>query len=131
MTMVNEQDAISMAATQRETLNIPATIEVGKGEVFFPLLSIVAKEDGKVYCVQYKKFGLPSPNQLQGDDCGGQYSKISYITLDQKDSLMMIDVIACWSKCTNKDHLNPFTFMYATMLARYHVDLFEIGVFEV
>lgn len=131
MAAVNEQGDMIITATQRETLNILATIEVGKGDVFFPLLSIVAKEDGKVYCVQYKKFGLPSPNQLQGDDCRGQYSKFSYIKLDKKDSLMMIDVIACWTKCTNKDHLNSFTFMYATMLARYHVDLFEIGVFEV
>jgi len=131
MTTVNELGDRIIAATQRETLNILATIEVGKGGVFFPLLSIVAKDDGNIYCVQYKKFGLPSPHQLQGGDCGGQYSKFSYIKLDQKDSLMMIDVIACWGKCVNKDHLNPFTFVYTTMLARYHVDLFEIGVFEV
>jgi hypothetical protein len=131
MSTVNDMGDPVITAKPREVLLVLSTIEVGKGEVFFPLLSIVAKEDGKLYCVQYKKFGLPSPNQLQGDDCRGQYSKFSYIKLGHKDSLMMIDVIACWTKCTNKDYLNPFTFMYATMLARYHVDLFEIGVFEV
>ena len=113
----------------RETLNVVCSIQISIGDVFHPRLSLVEKQSGDLYCVQHTLTGLPLPKYLIGEK--GDYDNFSYIKLDIKDFIMLESTINQWNGIEHKFHLNPFTFLYATVLEKYNVDLFDIGIFEV
>lgn len=130
--MIQESE-FTMSASPREVLNVVATIQISKGDVFFPKLTLATKdtEEGipEYYIIQHNTNGLPSPRHLSGDS--GRFHHFTYTKVCFRDFNMIDQAIIAWDVVQHKCCLNPFTFIYTYVLAKYNVDLIEIGLFEV
>jgi hypothetical protein len=130
--MSQEIEEFVPQAKPRETLDILARIQVSNGDVFFPILSVVRKDNKTMYCVQHKEHCLPTPNKLSSSlGTAGGGTNYKYTKLNTKDALLLVGAIHKWEQCEHKFHLNPFTFLYTYVLMKYKIDLFDIGLFEV
>jgi hypothetical protein len=130
--MIQESE-FTMSASPREVLNVVATIQISKGDVFFPKLTLATKDGAEgipeYYIIQHNTNGLPSPRHLNGDS--GSFHHFTYTKVCFRDFNMVDQAMMAWDVVQHKCCLNPFTFIYTYVLAKYNVDLIEIGLFEV
>lgn len=130
---MTQESEFTMSASPREVLDVVATIQISKGDVFFPKLTLATKEGvggiPEYYIIQHNTNRLPSPRHLIGDS--GRFNHFTYTKVCFRDFNMVEQSIGAWEGIGNKYHFNPFTFIYTFVLAKYNVDLIEIGLFEV
>ena len=130
---MTQESEFTMSASPREVLNVVATIQISKGDVFFPKLTLATKDGTggipEYYIIQHNTNGLPSPRHIIGDS--GRFHHFTYTKVCFRDFNMIDQAIMAWDVVQHKCCLNPFTFIYTYVLAKYDIDLIEIGLFEV
>jgi hypothetical protein len=109
-------------------IKVDNTIQISNGEVFLPHLSLVEVGGGH-YFITHKKNCIPNGSVLLGND---KVSTENYKANVVSDILYdMVDTgIATYNEQENKDHLNPFTYLYTYVKFKFGIDLFKNGVFE-
>ena len=114
-----------VSRVERVDIKVDNTIQISNGEVFLPYMSLV-KVGNTHYFITHKKNCIPNGSVLLEKD---KVVSNNYIATTVSNILYdMVDrAITVYSEQDNKDHLNPFTYLYTYIKFKFGIDLFKNG----